>query len=450
MTEQSTCNTILQKEPERSRIRSRRTFIKRLVGGTAVFAAAPYILCGKAKNSFEALKDAASSLSAGSIGDEAFWREVKKQFIIDKKLIVMNAANLAPSPIPVMETLFELTRGVDRDVSSQNRSKFSTLRQQTREAVAAYIGARPEEVAIVRNTTEGNNMVINGLLLNKGDEVVIWDQNHPTLNVAWDVRAERYGFTVKKVGTPPAPQTAENLIKPFREALTNRTKVLAFSDISNITGVRLPENELCAMARNAGILTVVDGAQSIGVRNLNMHDIGCDFYTFSSHKWMVGPREAGVLYVRKECVADLLPSIVGVGWGGALESGTAGKFETLGQQANSRIAAFGKTVEFLNAIGKDRIEKRVLSLAAALRDEINKRIPGVEFYNPQNQELSGGIVKFMLPESDLSDAGSILYNTYGLVCSVHGGNFPGIRLTPHIYNTMEEIEKAADAVASLV
>lgn len=450
MTEQLKCNRILKKVTEKSRMSSRRTFIKSLMGGTAVAAAAPYISCGKAKNSLEALKDAASALSAGSTGDEAFWREVKKQFIIDKKLIVMNAANLSPSPVPVMETLFELSRDVDRDASSQNRSKFSTLRQQTREAVAAYIGADPEEVAIVRNTSEANNMVIGGLRLNRGDEVVIWDQNHPTLNVAWDVRAEQYGFTVKKVGTPLEPQTAEDLIEPFRNAITNRTKVLAFSDISNITGVRLPENELCVIARNAGILTVIDGAQSIGAMNLNMHDIGCDFYTCSSHKWMMGPREAGVLYVKKERITDLYPSIVGVGWEGALGSGTAGKFETLGQQADERIAAFGKTVEFLNAIGKDRIEARILSIAAALRDEISKRVPGVEFYNPQNRELSGGIVKFASPEIDLSDAGSTLYEVHGIVCSVHGGNFPGIRLSTHIYNTMEEIEKAAEAVASLV
>ncbi|KPK92823.1 hypothetical protein AMJ80_06280 [bacterium SM23_31] len=450
MIEQTKCNAILQKEAESFRNTSRRTFIKRLAGGTAVIAAAPYISCGKAGDSFEALKESAGALSTGNIGDEAFWREVKKQFIIDKKLIVMNAANLSPSPVPVMEILFELTRDVDRDASSQNRSKFSTLRQQTREAVAAYIGADPEEVAIVRNTSEGNNMVINGLSLNKGDEVVIWDQNHPTLNVAWDVRAERYGFTVKKVGTPLKPQTAEDLVEPFRDAITNRTKVLAFSDISNITGVRLPENELCAMARDAGIITVIDGAQSIGAMNLNMHDIGCDFYTCSSHKWMMGPREAGILYVKKEHITDLYPSIVGVGWEGAIGSGTARKFETLGQQANERIAAFGKTVEFLDAIGKDRIEARILSIAAALRDGISKRVPGVEFYNPQNREMSGGIVKFASPEIDLSDAGSTLYETYGIVCSVHGGNFPGIRLSTHIYNTMEEIEKATEAAAGLV
>ena len=111
----------------------------------------------------------------------------------------------------------------------------------------------------MRNTSEANNIVISGLELSSGDEVVIWDQNHTTLNTAWDVRAEMYGFKVIRVSTPDHPDTAEDLIKPFRDTMTSRTKIIGFSDTSNLSGVRLPAKELCAIARNAGVLSILDG-----------------------------------------------------------------------------------------------------------------------------------------------------------------------------------------------
>jgi selenocysteine lyase/cysteine desulfurase len=120
-----------------------------------------------------------------------------------------------------------MTRSVDLDASFQNRAKFGELRERAREALAAYLGADPDEIAITRNTSEGNNTVVNGLDLGSGDDVVIWDQNHPTANIAWDVRAERYGFTVTRVKTPPQPRTADDLVRPFRDAMSRSTRIVA-------------------------------------------------------------------------------------------------------------------------------------------------------------------------------------------------------------------------------
>lgn len=211
---------------------------------------------------------------------------------------MMNAANLCPSPYPVIETVEQLTRDVDMDASFQNRGKFGELREKARTALAAHVGADPTEIAITRNTSESNNTVVNGLTLGAGDEVVIWDQNHPTNNTSWEVRAERMGFSVKKVATPPSPQSPEELVSVFADALSARTKVLSFTHVSNVSGVELPAKELCRMARERGILTLVDGAQSFGAIHLDLHDMGCDFFSGSSHKWFVGPKEAGILYVR--------------------------------------------------------------------------------------------------------------------------------------------------------
>lgn len=438
----------IQNFPEDIHGYPRRQFLKRMLGSAAVFAALPSVGLGGNKDSFEALKETAGRLSGKDVGEEKFWRLVKEHFLIRKDLIMLNAANLCPSPYPVQQMVFNLTRDIDNDPSSNNRRKFSGMREDARNALAEYLGASPGEIAITRNTSEGNNIVISGLTFKPGDEVVIWDENHPTANIAWDVRGERYGFTVRRVKVPAVFEDAGELIKPFRDALKNRTRILCFSHVSNISGIALPAKEICRIARERGVLTHIDGAQTFGSHAVDLHDIGCDFYTGSSHKWFVGPKEVGILYVRKEEIPDLWPSIVGVGYQSALKKG-ARKFETLGQRDDARIAAMGKTVEFHNTIGKDRIEERIRTLADALKRNLKKRIPGIQFHTPLKPEFSGGVVVFNVPGIDLSTVLNTLYREHNIGCAVFGGDLAGIRMCPHIYNTMEQIDKAVDAVASL-
>ncbi|MGD8727071.1 MAG: aminotransferase class V-fold PLP-dependent enzyme, partial [Gemmatimonadales bacterium] len=380
--------------------------------------------------------------------DEQAWHFVKRQFPLRHDLVLMNAGNLCPSPYPVIDTVTSLTRDIDADASFQNRAKFNDLRERSRQALARYVRADPAEIAITRNTSEGNNTVINGLPLGAGDEVVIWDQNHPTNNIAWDVRAERYGYTVKRVSTPPSPSTAEELLMPFRNAITDRTRVLAFSHVSNISGVALPAKALCSLAQERGVLTLVDGAQVLGALRIDLHDMGCDFYTGSSHKWLVGPKEAGLLYVRQEQIDDLWPSDVGVGWAGALEHGAA-KFENLGQRDDACVAAIGTAVEFHEALGPAAVEERVRALAGALKQGIRDRIPAAFFHTPLLPEISAGAVVFMIPSRDSRTLYEELYSEHAIAGAAMGGQFLGVRLCPHIYNTMDDVTRVVETLGRI-
>jgi selenocysteine lyase/cysteine desulfurase len=430
-------------------ISSRRRFLGQLLGGTAAAVTLPAGLAAyDGRSDWAALVREARSLSADGAGDEAFWRLVKEQFPLRSGLILMNAANLCPSPYPVQEAVFRFTRDVDGDASFQNRAKFDEMRERAREALADYVGATADEIAITRNTSEGNNTVINGLDLGHGDEVVIWDQNHPTNNVAWDIRAERYGFTVNRVATPPLPQAGDELIEAFLDAVTENTRMIAFSHFSNVSGVALPAKRLCSLARQRGILTLVDGAQSFGAVRLDLHDMGCDFFTASAHKWFVGPKEAGLLYVRRERSGDLWPSDVGVGWEGAKDAG-ARKFETLGQRDDAAVVSMGTTVDFHRSIGIDRIEGRVRQLSARLKEGLRNRIPGVDFHTPLDPELSAGVVVFDPGVADARAAFERLYEEHGVAGAPRGGEFNGIRLCPHIYNTAEDVDRAVEAVVKL-
>jgi selenocysteine lyase/cysteine desulfurase len=412
---------------------SRRSFLK-LASGAAALSVFP-------ANVTDALSSAIDS------SGESFWRVVKEQFSIKPGLILLNAANLCPSPHMVRDRVFRLTEDLDGDVSFQSRAKFDALREEARRKLAAFMGASEDEIAIVRNTSEGNNFIVSGLDLKAGDEVIVFDQNHPTNNIAWDVRAARAGFTVKRVSLANPPRSAQEMIDAFRRAITPKTRVLTFTDVSNTTGARLPARELCLMARERGIYVHVDGAQTFGALALNLHETACDSYTASAHKWFLGPKEAGLLFIRQERIAEIWPSVVGVGWGNKVETSARGarKFETLGQRDDAAVSAMGTTVDFHNLIGAARIEARIRELAAALKEGVSK-IQGAELLTSTSAELSAGVCVFGFKGIDYRKIYEALYAKHAIAGAPTGG----VRLCPHIYNTMEEIDRTVSALARTV
>jgi isopenicillin-N epimerase len=377
--------------------------------------------------------------------DEAYWKLVQRQFPQVPGLTLMNAANLCPSSYAVQETVFNLTRDMDGDASSQNRAKFNALRDESRRAVARYIGADEGEIALTRNTSESNNTVVAGLDLKAGDEVVIWDQNHQTNSNSWDVRARRNGFTVKRVTTPPVPTTSAALVKAFADALTANTKVLSFSHVSNSSGVRLPAQELCALARSRGIFVHLDGAQSFGALAVDVHQIGCDTYSGSAHKWLTGPREVGILYVRADRVPQLWAADVGVGYTETPQSG-ARKFESLGQRDDAAVSAVATAIALHESIGRAVVEERSKALAAALREKISARLPGSTFFSPEPGPTASAVLVVAPAGVDVRAAVGRLYEDHKIAVASGGG---GIRLSPHIYNTLDEVDRVVDALAAM-
>jgi len=425
---------------------SRRSILKGLAHGTAAGVLMPFLDFGQTESSYDLLKRTAAVLDQKkAMGDERFWTLVKDQFLIKKNLIMLNAANLCPAPAVVQHRVIELTKNVDSDPSFANREKFSELKEKARTALAEYVGADNDEIAIVRNTSEGNNFVINGVTLGKYDDVIIWDQNHPTANIAFDVRAERYGYKVIRVKTPENPESPADLIKPFVDAMTSRTKLLAFSHVSNVSGQRIAAKDLCSIARKNGIQTLVDGAQTFGTLLLDLHDMGCDFFTASSHKWFCGPKEVGILYVRRDRIEALYPSQVGVGWESAVKGG-ARKFDNLGQQDDSRVSAMLEAAQFHNTLGRLRISSRARMLADAVKEGLKKRIPNVKFVTPRDHSMCWGVVVFEIHGLDSRKALDALYGQHDIGCAAMG---PNIRYSPHFYNPISEIERAVDAVARL-
>lgn len=428
---------------------TRRNFLKTVgatAGMSALFASSTSSLALAAQD----IRSMAASATGLSHDNEKFWNALQKEFVIEENLIMLNSANMTPTPKIVHETVIEHTLDMEANPSFQNRAKYRELTQKSREFIAGFLGADADEIGFVRNTSEANNTIINGLDLKAGDEVVIWDQNHPSNNTAWFQRAERLGFSIIKVTLPEIINSEKDLIEPFEAAMTENTKVLSFSHVSNVTGTSLPGKKLTEMAHRHGAQVLCDGAQTFGYLNIDLHDMGCDFYTSSGQKWILGPREASFVYVRKSAQAALWPNIVTVGWQRAKANG-AQKYESLGQRDDGRLWALGRAVEFHNMIGQDHIEARINYLANTLRAHMTEKIANIKFLTEQAPGYNSGILVALISNTDAPKAAKTLYDKYRI-----GGNIGGrddvlrVRLCPHIYNTIDQMEKTADYIAASV
>jgi len=392
------------------------------------------------------LSQFSSSLAATPPGGDEYWQMVRRQFAFREGKVPMNAANLCPSPRIVADEVAELTRDIDVDCSFQNRAKFNGLLETSRQKVAQHLGVTPDEIALVRNTSEANNTINNGLPLKAGDEIVLWDQNHPTNNVAWDVRAARFGLTVRRVATPAGATDVDRLVQLFTDALSPRTRVLALTHVSNVSGLRLPVRELCQAAHRRGIWVHVDGAQSWGALHVKLRELDCDSYSASAHKWFVGPKEVGVLFVRAERISEVWPNVVAPGWGAGVQPDVKGarKFESLGQRDDAAIVSIASAADFHFTIGPQQVESRVTELATALKQGLKEA--GAELVTPLDPHQSGGVCVVRVPAAKSNEIYNKLYEEHGIAGAATGG----LRLCPHIYNTRDHIDRAVRGVKALL
>src|SRR5579863_1767650 len=249
---------------------------------------------------FHTKLQAAAASRLPDSGNETYWQMVKRQYPLAEGLLYLNAANVCPASRLVLDRHLEYLRDFHSNPSFQNRDKYEPMRESLRGKLARMLRVSADEIAITRNTSEGSNIIVKGVDLKPGDEVIVTDHNHPSNGDSWKVRARREGFVVKSLPITVPARSAAELVSSFEAAITPRTRVIAITHLTSTTGILFPAREIAALARKRGIYMHLDGAQTFGALDVNLQDIGCDSYATSAHKWLMGPLEAGLLYVRAE------------------------------------------------------------------------------------------------------------------------------------------------------
>lgn len=413
---------------------SRRQFARLVaVGGSAALMGKPAWAGPQAR----------SLAPAGAAGGEAFWTGVRDQFTLPTDLAALNAANLCPASRPALEALARETASVDRDPSPHNRARLYPEKESTRAALARFLRVTPDEIIITRNTSESNNLVSNGIDLRAGDEVIVHSDNHPSNLTAWREKAKRFGFTVITVEQTNPHPGGDYYLEAFARAMTPRTRMLCFTHLSSTVGDLMPARELCRMARERGILTLVDGAQSFGLLDVNLAEMQPDFYSGSAHKWPCGARECGVLFVSTAVQDRLWPTIYSA-YPGAV--GFSRTFEAFGQRDEATMIAFREALAFQERVGRQAIAQRACELATRLIAGLTA-LSGVKVWTSPVAERRAAIVSFLPGSLDPSKLATALYEKHRIAVATRGGkDRGGLRVSPHLYNSPAEIDRLLAAL----
>jgi selenocysteine lyase/cysteine desulfurase len=308
-----------------------------------------------------------------------------------------------------------------------------------RDALAAFLHCRRDELALVRNATEANNVVCNGLDLKPGDVAVLTDQEHAGGRCCWEQKAARFGIQLHFVPLPRPPASTDEIVDRFARALTPRTRILAFSHITSPTGLVLPVKEICRLARARGILTHVDGAHAIGQVPLDLHDLGCDFYAASPHKWLLAPKGTGVLYIREELLDRLWVNTASADWRNYERK--AFRFSNVGTSNLSVMVGFKAALDFYSTIGAERIYGRIHELAQRVRTRL-KDYPQLRLVNASADAFYQGMVSVEPVKGDLKRLVE--------ACAARNIRIAGspqrIRIATHIFSQSTELNAFFDTV----
>jgi len=420
---------------------SRRRFLKLLGGASAAGVLAVDELNATVYDSVARLN---AGLGAQESPDGAYWDALKKHYLFQDGLIMMNNGTVGPMPEPVFNTLTDSFR-VQSTSPCDVYNTFGDRREEVRGKVARFLGADPSEIVLTRNTTEGMNFVANGLELQAGDEILLSDMEHPAGIHPWRLKAERYGVVLREAALGLPPASVDEFVGSFERAITPRTKVISISHTVFISGLIAPIKELSEMAHRHGILVLADSAHGPGMLSLDLHDMGVDFLAASPYKWLGAPCGTGILYVSAGVKERLWPTIANSGWDtreGALH------LETLGQRADPLVFALGEAVDFQMKVGKERIHRRIHSLATQLKEGL-VQIPGVKLHTSMDDYLACGLTAFSMDGVNPEELVNYLRERYNLVIRTIGSEergTRGARVSTHIFVSGSDVEKVLEGV----
>jgi selenocysteine lyase/cysteine desulfurase len=411
----------------------RRRFLTGSAGVAATFAFAQPLLAQLA-NFPATLPD--PKQYAGN--DDAYWAEVRKLFLIPEDEVYLNNGTVGSSPAPVLRAVFDsYTKEEQMDQSDPEDYPIwgYAAWNQYRDPLAQFLGCSRDEIALVRNATEANSYIANGVDMKAGDEVLMTDQEHPGGEQPWKLRAKRYGIVVKKVTLPKPPNSPNEVLNLFNDAITPRTRVIFFSHITTVTGVVLPARQLCALARSKGILSAVDGAHVPGMMRVNLDDVGADMYSASPHKWLQAPKGTGFLYVRDEVIDRIWGTVVTEGWDDPKIR--AEKFQRIGSSNVPALAGLKASIEMANSIGLGRIESRHRQLADYILAEMVKR--GAVSWTSPDTSMRCAIVTVNVPPIQRMKLEDWMWKTQKI--RIRGGDPSKLRLSTPYYLQKKDIDR---------
>lgn len=378
--------------------------------------------------------------------NENFWFHIQQAFDIDRSVINLNNGGVCPSPRIVHAAMLQHLDHANRLPARRLWQEQDPQVELVRTRLARAFGCDPEEMAVTRNASEALQIAIHGLALKKGDEILTTSQDYPRMINAIRQREAREGVVMKQVRLPAPIESNDAVIRLFDQGMTDKTKVLLLCHVVNITGAILPVADICRMARDRGIRTIVDGAHAFAHLNYACADLECDMYGVSLHKWLTAPVGTGFLYVRRELIKDLWPLQAAP----PERADDIRKFEEIGTHPDGPRLAIAEALSFYQGIGPARKETRMRWLRDYWAQRLLKH-EKVKFLTNLDPAHSCGLATVSIEGIDPEDLTAHLWNKHKiLVTPIVHEDVRGIRVTPNVYTTTHELDIFCDAMERVI
>jgi len=425
-------------------VSSRRDFLRSVFGTATV--SLPALRNDGLERIFSASGQVSDRSPAAVASDEDFWVQIQRAFTVDRSLVNLNNGGVSPSPKVVQDAM---RRYLEFSNQAPVYTMWRVLEPQVeavRQRLARAFGCDAEEMAITRNASEALETVQLGLPLQAGDEILTTDQDYPRMNTTWDQRRRRDRITVRMVSFPTPPPSMQYLVDLFAEAITPRTRVIHFCHITNLSGQIFPVRDICRLARERRVTTIVDGAHAFAHFPFTCGELECDYYGTSLHKWLLAPHGTGFLYCRRENIDKVWPLMA------APESMNADirKFEEIGTHPAANHNAIAEALTFHHGIGGDRKAARL----RYLRNRWMKRLDGqsgVRLHTSFDPAMSCGLANVGIDGIEPGELTNHLWTEYRIIVTpINHPACTGIRVTPNVYTTLEEVDRFAEAMEEVV
>lgn len=420
----------------------RKTFLKNMgiLGGATLLT--PLLDAGLRAEVMGALAQVRSLDPLAAARSEDHWRAIRNAFDYPTDFTNLENGYYSPMPKLVLEHYLDDFRRINQETTHYMRRTMEGDMEATRQKLAAFAGVDVAELALTRNTTESLDLLISGLPLQRGDEVILSVYDYGSMVEAWEQQAERHGIVLRRVDLPVVPGSDEELIAPFRAAITDRTRAMLVTHMINLNGMVLPAKALTALGRQHGIHVLVDAAHSFAQLDYKLPDLDSDYLGCSLHKWLCAPLGNGLLHMKRDKVAGVWPLF---GDRGRAKDDIR-KFEHNGTKPPAAWLGIGHAIDFHNQIGGAQKQARLHYLKSYWTERV-AALKHVTLCSPTDPAFSCAIANVGVRGMAPAALAEWLFKEHKVfTVAISTGNIQGVRVTPHLYNTTDDLDRLVRAL----
>ena len=416
----------------------KRSFIKKM--GLATIASPFYA------SALPSLMDSVAGISSFELAsNEDFWSKVRHDYKLKPDYINLESGYYNIIPTPTLNRMIDHVKMVNYEGSYYMRTVQWENKKRMTEKLAKVVGSTSKNIIITRNTTESLDMVIKGMSWEEGDEAIMAIQDYGAMKRMFRQVSERYGVVINKVSIPNHPKSDEELLALYRDAITEKTKLLMVCHMINITGHILPIKKICDMAHERGVQVMVDGAHCVGHFEFNIEDLGCDYYGSSLHKWLAVPLGTGLLYVKDEHIDTLWPIFAE----SKREPGDISRLNHTGTHPVYHDLTIEDAIEYYNMLGPARKEARLRYLQQYWTSQV-RELPRIRVNTPSDPERACGIANVGIEGIKPAELATRLLEEYNIfTVAIDFANVQGCRITPNVFTQIEELDVFVRALKEL-